>query len=131
MAASDANLLIASGTHSTALGIVTAAAFQYMASLLAVRGEGVTGPTSRGMDKSDFQVTLGFLVGPARAPNGAPASIVIVVKKMDGSTSVTYTITSMKAGSYSYNFNRDSAPAEWTQTFEHVGDMATDPQSQA
>lgn len=131
MAASDANMLIASATHGSALGICTGAAFQYIADMLAVRGEGVTGPTSRGMQRSDFQATISFLVGPPRPVNGAPASLVIVVKKMDGSTSVTFTITSMKASSYSYNFNRDSAPAEWSQTFEHVGDMASDPQSQA
>jgi hypothetical protein len=131
MAASDANLLIVSATHGSALGICTGAAFQYIANLVAVRGEGVTGPTSRGMDRSDFQATISYLVGPPRPVNGSPASLVIVVKKMDGSTSVTYTITTMKASSYSYNFNRDSAPAEWSQTFEHVGDMASDPQSQA
>lgn len=131
MAASDANLLIVSATHGSALGICTGVAFQYIADLLAVRGEGVTGPTSRGMMRSDFQATISFLVGPPRPVNGATASLVVVVKKMDGSTSVTYTITTMKASSYSYNFNRDSAPAEWSQTFEHVGDMASDPQSQA
>lgn len=131
MAVTDANLLLVSATCSTALGIVTGVSFTYAAELTTVRGEGATGPTARGMSRSDMQASVSFLVGPPIAPNAAPASLVIVAKKMDGSTSVTYTITSMKASSYTFTFQRDAPPGEWTQTFEHVGSMASDPQSQA
>lgn len=131
MAASDANNLIVSATCSSALGIVTGISFTYACELTTVRGEGVTGPTSRGMARSDMQASVSFLVGPPRTPNAAPASLVIVCYKMDGSTTVTYTITTMKASSYTFTFQRDAPPGEWTQQFEHVGSMATDPQSQA
>lgn len=131
MAASDANLLIASGTHSSALGIVVGFSFSYDPTFLELPGEGVTGSTAAGMYRSRFVVTLTFLVGPPRPPNGALASLVIVVKKMDGTTSVTYTITSMKAGRYALNFDRSNPPAQWTQEFFNVSDMATDPQTQA
>lgn len=131
MAAADANLLIASGTHSSALGIVVGFSFTYDPEFVEVQGEGVTGSTAAGMRRSRFTATLDFLVGPPRPVNGSLSSLVIVVKKMDGTTSVTYTITSMKAGKYTCTFNRESAPAVWTQEFFNVSDMSTDPQSQA
>jgi hypothetical protein len=83
---------------------------------LAVRGEGDVGPTSRGIVRKDAVVQLTFLVGPPIAA-GTKATLTCNVKKMDGSTARVLAWTNMKAGTSGYAFNRDSAPAAYTQEF--------------
>ncbi len=124
----DAEILIASATHgSTQLGIVTGWNLEFIEQDVSIRGEGVTGPTCRGVIARDFIVVVDFLVPPPIAPNTL-ATLTLNSIQADGGTKA-YAITTMRSRGYAQAFNRDSPPAQWRQTFVHVGSMATDPMS--
>lgn len=124
--------LLASATHgATALGVITRINGMQVSDYLTITGEGVTGPTARGIIRRDSRVSLGFLVGPPIADSATKASLVVTVKRLDGSTVRTLTWTNMKAGSAGYDFERDSPPAAWNQEFLHEGDLSSSNFSEA
>lgn len=127
MAASDGSKLLASATHGTACGIPTAVGYRREAAFLKIRDAGVMGPSSIGQYLADFNAFVRWLVGGAKAVDGTRSSLVIVLKKQDGTTSLTYTITTMVAGSYGFAFDRDAPPGSYDQEFLHEGDMSSEP----
>jgi hypothetical protein len=121
MAASDAVAFVASGTHgATSIGIVVAFSIGYLEQILSVPGEGTAEPTSRAAVRKDLTAIVESLNTTRIAPN-TKGSLVLVGKKMDGSTDVTHTLANMKASEYAYAIDRDSPPARMRQTFVYEG----------
>ena len=131
MAALDASKLLASATHGTACGIPTAFGYRRDSQFLKIRDAGKTGPGSIGEYLADFNAFVRWLVGGAKEVDGSRASLVVVLKKMDGTTSLTYTCATMAAGGYGFAFDRDAPPGSYDQDFHHEGDMDSEPVSQA
>lgn len=125
----DADLLLVSAIHgSTQLGIVTGFQFGLAADLAKIRGEGVKGPSCIGVKANDYVVVVEFLVAPPVAVNGAAASLVIVTKKMDGTTSRTHTWVTMRTFEYAREFDRENPEGgRWRQPFIYEGALASDP----
>jgi len=127
MAVGDATKLLASATHGSAIGIPTAFGYRRDAQFLKIRDAGQTGPGSIGEYLSDFNAFVRWLVGGAKAVDGARSSLVVVLKKMDGATSITYAAATMAAGAYGFAMDRDAPPGSYDQDFHHEGDMDSEP----
>jgi hypothetical protein len=98
--------------------------FHFIQDDVIVRGEGVTGPSERGVYKTDAELTIDFLLPPVSTPDAAPATLTIVDKMTNGSNR-THTFASMKPRGYDLSFNRDNPPATYKQKYVYVGDDAS------
>lgn len=122
------DLLLVSATFGTAADIVTGFSFGRNSEIVSVQGEGVIGDECHGVKRGKFFVLVDYLSEPHWAVAGSAASLVIVTKKMDGTTNRTYTFATMRTFEFAYEFDRDNPDgARWRQPFIYQGTMASNP----
>jgi len=108
--------------------MATGATFALTVQDLAIRGEGVIGPSCRGVIGADLVATVEFLVKPPFDPIGNMnqfRDLVISTKDFMGNA-VTHTLHNMAPRSFNWGMHRDQPPATWNQQFAYKGDMATE-----
>ena len=119
-----AEVLMVSVVHGAfAYGVAVAVSFELTVQDIVVRGEGVVGPTCRAIVAKDLVSVCSFLVKPPQASDTGPSDLVITTTMGDGGARVS-TLKNMVTRGFAYEFNRDSPPALFRQTFVHVGSMA-------
>jgi len=123
-----ADLLLVSATYGSAIDMCTGFQFGRSADVVSIQGEGVIGEECHGVKKGRYIVVVEYLVAPNWAVGGAAASLVIVTKKMDGTTNRTYTFANMRTFEYAKEFDRDNPEgSRWRQPFIYQGTLASDP----
>jgi len=129
-AANQAEVLLVSATwNDVRLGIVVGFSFEEALQDVVIRGEGVTGPSSRSPVARDLVCTLSFLVQPPIPPildGCTPADLVITTQLADCTTQLTHTLHNMVPRGFAHSMNRDAPPAIWSQSFAHQSDMTSD-----
>lgn len=128
----DADVLLVSvAWGGDAYNIATGAAYECAIQDVAIRGEGVIGPSCRGAVAGDLTAVVDFLVKPAFDPianKNTTGDLVITCTQADGGTTV-HTCDDMIPRGYAFAIDRDSPPARWRQNFVYQGDMDEDPTS--
>jgi len=128
MAVCDGEILMVSVSwNGTPYTLATGATFALTVQDLAIRGEGVIGPTCRGVIGADLVATVEFLVKPPFDPlanQNTYANLVIVTKSFVGAV-VTHTLHNMAPRSFNWGMHRDQPPGTYNQQFAYKGDMAS------
>ena len=120
----DSDVLLVSVFHgSFQYGVAVAVSFELSVQDVVIRGEGVVGPSCRAIVGKDLTCVCSFLVQPPQNSNAGPANLVITATTGSGDT-VTHTLQNMVTRGFAYEFNRESSPAMWRQSFVHVGNMS-------
>lgn len=121
MAAADSIAFVNSGTHNAnSIGMVVAFSVGYLEQILTVPAEGTAEASSRSAVRKDLTAIVESLNTSRMAP-ADKGSLVLVGKKMNGSTTQTHTLANMVASEYAYAIDRDSPPARLRQTFVYEG----------
>lgn len=126
MAASpcDAEVLFVSVVHGAfRYGIPISISYELTVQDVVIRGEGVVGPSCRGIVAKDLVAVCTFLVKPPQDSDVTLADLVITTTMADGGTR-THTLADMTTRGYAYEFSRDNPPAIYRQTFVHTSDMS-------
>ena len=120
--ACDSEVLLATVTHGAhSYGVATAVSYELSVQDVPIRGEGKVGPSCRPIVGKDLTVVCSFLVKPPQVSD-VKADLVITTYQGDGGIR-THTIKDMATRGFAYEFNRESPPAMYRQSFAHVGDM--------
>jgi len=122
-------ILVNASWNGTAFNIVTGVSYTVTVQDVAIRGEGVIGPSCRGPVFGDLVGTVTFLVNPPFDPiahKRTAANLVFTVEQADGGQRVI-TMSNMIPRGVTYAFDRDTPAATYVQQFVHQGDMATLP----
>lgn len=121
----DSDILLVSVIHGTfQYGVAVAVSYELSVQDVVIRGEGVVGPSCRGIVAKDIVAVCTFLVKPPQNSQVTPANLVITCTQADGGQTV-HTVNDMTTRGFAWEFNRDNPPALFRQTFVHVGDMTT------
>lgn len=104
-------------------GVAVAVSYELSVQDVVVRGEGTVGPACRAIVGKDLTAVVSFLVKPPQESNTGPANLVITTYMGTGATR-THTLASMVTRGFAYEFNRESPPAMYRQSFVHVGPMS-------
>jgi len=94
---------------------------------LTVRAQASVGPTQRNIYRRDLHANVRYVGGSIIVQDDTTNSLVLTFYKMDGSTLVTFTLSTMKAGNHDFSINDDSPPGEYTQDFAFMGSQASSP----
>jgi len=120
----DSEVLLAKVEHGTfQYGIAVAVSYELSVQDVVIRGEGFIGPSCRGLIGGDLVSVVSFLVKPAQESDTGPAELKITTYQADGGT-VLHTLANMVTRGFAYEFNRESPPAMYRQSFVHVGNMS-------
>lgn len=122
----NAGKLIGACTYNgSSVAVVTFFSIAEIVEFLTVRAQAAIGPTQRNIYRRDCHASVRLVGGVAPAIDDTANSLVLTVYKMDGTTLVTFTLTTMKCGSHSYTIIDASPPGEWEAEFLHMGSLAT------
>ena len=118
-------VLMVSVVHgAVAYGVAVAVSYELTVQDIVVRGEGVVGPTCRAIVAKDLVAVCSFLTQPGpQNSDVTKADLVITTTMGNGNAKVT-TLNDMTTRGFAFEFNRDSPPALYRQTFVHVGSMS-------
>jgi len=103
-------------------GVAVAVSYELSVQDIVIRGEGKVGPSCRAVIGKDLTCVVSFLVKPPQDSDVTVANLVITTFMGTGATR-THTLSSMTTRGFAYEFNRESPPAMYRQSFVHVGDM--------
>ena len=121
--ACSAETLLATVVHgSFSYGIAVAVSYELSVQDVVIRGEARVGPSCRSIVGKDLTCVCSFLVAPPQ-DSDVVNDLVITVLLADG-TSIAHTLSNMVTRGSAYEFNRESPPAMYRQSFCHVGDMS-------
>lgn len=116
--------LLATVVHGAfSYGVAVAVSYELSVQDVVIRGEGTVGPACRAIVGKDLTAVCSFLVKPAQESDTGPANLVITTYMGDGSTR-THTLLNMVTRGHAFEFNRESPPALYRQSFVHVGAMS-------
>lgn len=124
-ACSSETLLVTVVHDGFSYGVAVAVSYELSVQDVVIRGEGAVGPSCRAIIGKDLTCVCSFLVKPPQASDKGPGDLVITSMMGDGN-SRTHTLANMVTRGFAYEFNRESPPAMYRQSFVHVGDMAGD-----
>jgi len=117
-------VLLATVVHGGfSYGVAVAVSYELSVQDVVVRGEGTVGPACRAIVGKDLTSVCSFLVKPPQESDTGPASLVITTYLGDGGVR-THTLANMVTRGFAYEFNRESPPALYRQSFVHVGAMS-------
>jgi len=118
-------VLMVSVIHgAVSYGVAVAVSYELTVQDIVVRGEGVVGPTCRAIVAKDLVAVCSFLTQPGpQNSDVTEADLVITTTMGNGNAKVT-TLKDMTTRGFAFEFNRDSPPALYRQTFVHVGSMS-------
>jgi hypothetical protein len=126
----NAEILLATVKHGTySYGVATAVSYELSVQDVPIRGEGKLGPSARGVIGKDLTCVVTYLTKGDGATTYAqnsdvtPADLVITTHQADGDSTL-HTLKNMTTRGFAYEMVRESPPAQYRQTFAHVGDMA-------
>lgn len=121
--------LLATVVHGTYnYGVAVAVSYELSVQDVVIRGEGRVGPSCRGIVGKDLTAVVTYLTKGdgaekyMQASDTGPANLVITAYQANGNTT-THTLANMVTRGFAYEFNRESPPAMYRQSFVHVGDM--------
>jgi len=117
-------VLLVTVTHGGfAYGVAVAVSYELSVQDVVVRGEGKVGPSCRAIVGKDLTAVCSFLVKPPQDSDTGPSNLVISALLGDGGAR-SHTLANMVTRGFAYEFNRESPPAMYRQSFVHVGDMS-------
>lgn len=118
-------VLLATVVHgAVSYGVAVAVSFELSVQDVVIRGEGTVGPACRSIVGKDLTCVCSFLTQPGPQDSDVtPANLVITTYLGDGGTK-THTLLNMTTRGFAYEFNRESPPAMYRQSFVHVGAMS-------
>ena len=121
--ACSSEVLLVSVVHGGfSYGVAVAVSYELSVQDVVIRGEGAVGPSCRAIVGKDITCVCSFLVGPPQ-DSDIVANLVITTILGDG-TQINHTLSSMVSRGSAFEFNRESPPAMYRQSFCHVGDMS-------
>lgn len=116
-------VLLVTVTHGAfSYGVAVAVSYELSVQDVVVRGEGKVGPSCRAIVGKDLTAVCSFLVKPPQDSDTGPANLVINALMGDGNARA-HVLANMVTRGFAYEFNRESPPAMYRQSFVHVGDM--------
>lgn len=114
-----AQILIASATWGSAVGICTGFSYSYTVGRVTVKDEASVEQDARGIVDENVVASVTFLHTPLTFSETA-ASLVIVTKNVDGGTT-THTIANVIPDSLTASMDRNSPPGSFTIVFSGKG----------
>jgi len=120
--ACDSEVLMVSVVHGAhAYNVAVAVSYELSVQDVVVRGEGVVGPSCRAIVGKDLTAVVSHLVKPSYDSDYV-GDLVVTAYLGSGATR-THTLKNMVSRGFAYEFNRESPPAMYRQSFAHVGPM--------
>ena len=118
-------VLMVSVVHgAVAYGVAVAVSYELTVQDIVVRGEGVVGPTCRAIVAKDLVAVCSFLTQPGPQNSDVTAADLVITTTMGNGNAKVTTLKDMTTRGFAFEFNRDSPPALYRQTFVHVGSMS-------